>query len=481
MYSKRVVDLSRWLVAALALACIVTFFRVLLRANPTTVALGLLLFILFLATRWGLRYAVATSFAAGACYNYFFLPPFGRFTVSDPQNMVALFVFLITSIVASRLSNRIRQESQDARARQAELEILHRVGRALLQTEELVQLTNSVTAAVAHATGADAVQLYLLEGDRIFRSRGDVTLTLSTDQLREISQNPGILSIAQQVIVPLRSGAKPGGALILDGTELSLPSLEALGGLISIALDRSSAIAELTRAEAAKESERLRSLMLDSITHELRTPLTSIKASVSTLLSSVLRPEVTHDLLTVIDEESDRLNRLVSQAVEMAQLDTHEIRMAFRPQTLRTLIEDALETSRIVLQRHPVEVSLPLNLAHVSADPVWVAKLLGNLLENAAKYSEGGQPIFISARQNGPFVACSVTDRGPGVDPAEQPLIFDKFYRARNQTISGTGMGLAISRAIVEAHGGAISVTSQPGHGSAFTFTLPSASGDAIR
>lgn len=471
----------RWLVAALSLAGIVSLLAGVLHANPATAALCLLLLILFLAARWGLRYAIVTSIAATLCYNYFFLPPLGHFTVSDPENVLALFAFLISAVFASRMSNRIRQESEQARARQAELEVLYRLSRALLQTDELAQLTNSIAAAIALATGAQGVLLYLLQGDRVYRWGADWNVKLSEDDLRELSHNPGIISSASQheTMIPLRTGVRPAGVLIVRGTQLSHQSLDALGSLVSISLDRASAMDDVTRAEAAKESERLRSLMLDSITHELRTPLTSIKGAVSTLLTSSLRPEVTHELLTVIDEESDRLNRLVAQAVEMAQLDTQEVRMSFSAQKLDDMIEAALETHKITLAEHPVTVTLAPKLPKVDADPVWIQKLLGNILENAAKYSEAGSPIFISTEVRGPMVACSVADRGLGIDPMEQSLIFDKFYRARNRAhhTPGTGMGLAICRAIAEAHGGSISVTSQPGHGSVFTFTLPAHNG----
>ena len=471
------IALARGLGAAAALAGIVTFYRTIFHANPTTVALTLLLFVLFLAARWGLRYAVIASFAAGGCYNFYFLPPVGHFTIADPQNVVALVTFLASSIFASRMSNRIRQESREARARQAELEILYRLSRALLQTDELVQLTNSIPSSVALATGAKAALFYLLDGDRVYRSGADWTAQLSNEELKELSHSAGIISSnsAQEAVVPLRVGVKPRGLLILRGVHLSHQSLDALGGLVSISLDRSSAIDEVTRAEAAKQSERLRGLMLDSITHELRTPLTSIKASVSTLLTSELRPEITYDLLTVIDEESDRLNRLVAQAVEMAQLDTQEVRMTFSPQRLASIVEAALESNKTALSAHPVQLTLPKKIQEYQSDQYLKYKKMGHLLENAAKYSPPGAPIFISAELRSAEVCCSVADRGVGIDPMEQSLIFDKFYRARNrsQSTSGTGMGLAICRAIAEAHGGTIQVTSQPGKGSVFTFSLP--------
>lgn len=481
MNSNRVIEIVRWLVAALSLAGIVSLLAGILHANPATAALMLLLLILFMAARWGLRYAIVTSVAATLCYNYYFLPPIGQFTISDPQNVLALFAFLASSVFASRMSNRIRRESEDARSRQAELEVLYRLSRALLQTDELVKLTNSIPSSIALATGAQGVLFYLLAGDRIYRSGSDWTVQLSVEQLRELSHNPGIISSAsqQETMVPLRTGVRPTGVLIIRGAQLSHQSLDAVGGLVSISLDRASAVDEVTRAEAAKESERLRGLMLDSITHELRTPLTSIKGAVSTLLTATVRPDLAHELLTVIDEESDRLNRLVAQAVEMAQLDTQEVRMIFSAQKLKSIIDSVLESYKPSLLDHPVTVTLAPNLPDVDADPVWIQKLLGNMVENAVKYSAPGQPIFISAESSHGMIACSVADRGMGIDPMEQSLIFDKFYRARNRAhhTPGTGMGLAISRAIVEAHGGKISVTSQPGQGSVFTFTLPAHDG----
>ena len=473
----------RWTLCALSLAVIVAFYRLVLHANPTTVALTLLLMILFVGANWGLRYAIATSLVATAAYNFFFLPPVDTFTVSDPQNLLALIVFLTTAVFASRSSDRIREESFEARRRQNELEVLYRLGRALLQTDELVQLTNSIPTSVALATGARAVLFYLLEGDRIYRSGPEWSAQLGTNELKEIAHQPGPTMEAAdaEAIIPLRTGVKPRGVLIVRGVQLSVETLDALGGLVSVSLDRARAVEDVTRAEAGKESERLRGLMLDSITHELRTPLTGIKGAVSSLLDDGTQmPDASrHELLTVIDEESDRLNLLVAQAVEMTQLDTQEVRMTFSPQPVAALVEDTIEASRALLVGHEVSVRLPERLSQVEADPVWVGKLLGNLLENAAKYSPAGEPIFVSAEDRGGMVALSVADRGYGIDTMEQALIFDKFYRARNRSQStwGTGMGLAICRAIAEAHGGSIAVTSQLGKGSVFTVTLRAATG----
>ncbi len=262
---------------------------------------------------------------------------------------------------------------------------------------------------------------------------------------------------------------------------LSRETMEALSGLVSMSIERAGALENSARSEAAKETERLRTALLDSVTHELRTPLTSIKASITALLSQQSLDAMSqHELLTVIDEESDRLNHLIEQAVEMAQLDANKVQLEIKPLAVATLVDAAVAPWRITHPAREIRISLSHTLPSVQADAAWIEKVLGNLLENAAKYSPANQPIFVSADTQGDMLSISVADRGAGIDPLEQGMIFDKFYRGQSyrdptqrNRVGGTGMGLAIARAIVIAHGGTIGVTSQLGHGSVFTFTLP--------
>jgi two-component system sensor histidine kinase KdpD len=461
------------------------------------VALTLLMLVLFLAARFGLRYAVATSIVATVCYNYYFLPPIGTFIINDPQNWLALFAFLAVAVVGSRLAERAREDAEDARIRQRELEVLYGLSRELLQTENVASVLNAIAPAVMHVTRAEAVVLYLLQGDRLYLAGDAAALTLDDIALRQLALTlPGPGTVTDTVTVthfglvearvPLRVGVKPRGLLVIKGAQLSNETLEAIAGLISVSIDRASVLEEVTRGEAAKESERLRSLMIDSITHELRTPLTAIKAAATTLLqpggAKALGAEDRMELLTVIDEESDRLNRLVGEAVEMAQLDAQEVHMTFGPQSVGAIIQRARESCEAALEGRPVKVTVP-ELPPVWADEEFITKVLCNLIENAAKYSAAGTPIYLSAERKGEMIAVSVADRGIGIDLSEQGLIFERFYRAsvQNQQTSGTGMGLAISRAIIDAHNGAMSVTSQVGEGSVFSFTLPIARLAAVR
>jgi len=211
------------------------------------------------------------------------------------------------------------------------------------------------------------------------------------------------------------------------------------------------------------------------VTHEFRTPLTSIKASITSLMSTPgLSPDDRQELMTVINEESDRLNRLIGEAAEVAQLESHEFQLDLQDCRVIDLVQAAVADVKQVLGKHPVEIRVPKDIT-VRLDADRIKEALVQLLENAAKYSPPESPIRITAEVKDSSLEVSIADQGVGIDDMEQGLIFDKFYRGKNQRyrVQGTGMGLAIVRAIVEAHGGKIGVTSQLGCGSVFHIVLP--------
>ena len=234
-------------------------------------------------------------------------------------------------------------------------------------------------------------------------------------------------------------------------------------------------LTQFQRGEGAQKRGQLRAALVDSVTHELRTPLASIKASVTALLADPqLARSQRNELLTIIDEEADRLNRLVVEAVETAQLDEGVI-LDLKPHAVAEIIGAANKDCRTLFRGRSLSVQLRPGLPAVRADLNGAKKALVQLLENATKYSPPDSPITITAELNANFVVISVVDRGDGIEDSEQGLIFERFYRGQHHrnAVQGTGMGLPIASAIIKAHGGSLSVTCKRGHGSTFSFTLP--------
>ncbi len=460
------------------MALITFFYFKLIHVNHATVGFTFLLAVLVVAAWWGLRAAIATAVLATLTYNFFFLPPVLKLTIADPQNWVALIVFLITASIASQLAERARREARQADARRREVERLYQFSQRLLISENVFGLLNAVPQYLVEAFGVSGAAVFLDNKGKVYYSDASIQMVIPADQLRMISGlgEPSIDRKQRRCFCPRPVGVRTVGSVGLDGCDLSLETLVAIGSLVAIALERAGAVEELTKAEAARESERLRTLLLDSVTHEFRTPLTAIKASAEALLGGKgLEESQRTELLTVINEESDHLNRLVGEAAEVAQLDSHQIELHMEPHQMREAIDHALEQSRPALQHHTVDVFIPENVPPVRMDVGRIAQALSQLLENAGKYSPPETTIHISVEQKGGQLITSVADHGAGIDDMEQSMIFEKFYRGQNQRVSvqGTGMGLAIAKAILQLHGGTIGVTSQLDHGSVFSISLP--------
>jgi two-component system sensor histidine kinase KdpD len=464
-------------VASILLILITFGYSRLLHVNQTTVALSFLLAILAVSAVWGMVVASFMSVCAMLLFNYYFLPPIGTFTIADPQNWVALAAFLITSIVASQLSARIRREADAAHARRREVERLYSFSQKLLGEGNVIQLMNAIPNHIVECFEAGAAELFVPQKDKFYRS-GYGAAQIDEELMKAAYVRDETSSDTAQPLhfVPVRLGVKPIGSIGISGAVLSRQTLDAIGSLVAIAMERARAVEQLSETEAERQGERLKSALLDSIAHDFRTPLTSIKAAVTDLLSADGRsaPQK-RELLTIVNEECDRLNHLVEEAAEMAKLESGEFEMHIQKVDISSLIEAALGHLRKALGDRKVAVNVEEGLPPVRADLELAKDILVQLVDNANLYSNKDLPITVSAEGNGGFVSISVADRGPGIDPFEQGLIFDKFYRGKDQRyqVRGTGMGLPIAKAIVTAHGGSISVTSQLNSGSVFTFTLP--------
>src|SRR5216683_3795710 len=276
------------LVCAVAIiAGITIFYRHVLAANQTTVALSFLLAILAVSAVWGMAVSASMSVTAVLAFNYYFLPPTGTFTIADPQNWIALFAFLTVSVIASHLSSRARQRAEDASARRREIERLYRFSQQLLETGNVIELLNRIPTQIVDVFEMGAAALFLANKQKVYRSGLEIP-QLEVERLKAVvaREEPEIDAPSSLCLVPVRLGVRAIGSLGISGAVLSRQTLEALGTLVAIAIERARAIEQLGQTEAAREGERLRTALLDSVTHDLRTPLTSIKASVTSLLSN---------------------------------------------------------------------------------------------------------------------------------------------------------------------------------------------------
>jgi two-component system sensor histidine kinase KdpD len=470
----------RFAASAILVSVIVFVYFRWLHVNPATVGFTFLLVILFISAAWGLRYAIVAALLATIAYNYFFLPPLFKFTIADPENWVALIAFLVTAVAGSQLSERARRSTIYADQRRREVERLYSFSQELWLSENVFELLNVIPKHIVDSFEARAVALFLDGKQETYFFDDRSRILFPVDQLKAISDRGEPVLDRQNRIcyMPLRMGVRTVGALAIAGCDFSRESLEAIGSLVAISIERANTVERLAKSEATRESDRMRSVLLDSVTHEFRTPLTAIKASAETLLSEMeLDKPQRKDLLTVINQESDRLNRLIGEAAEVTQLDSHEIQFHLETHQIREAIDAAIKNSHSALSGHPVEVGIPPNLPPVQMDVERITQVITQLLDNAGKYSSPESPIHITAEFRDSAVVTSIANRGPGIDDLEQDMIFEKFYRGRNQRmlIQGTGMGLPIAKAIVELHGGKIGVTSQIGRGSVFYFSLPTA------
>ena len=450
----------------------------LLDVNSATAAFTFLLLILILATRVGLRESLVASVAAVLAYNFFFLPPIGALTIADPQNWVALFTFLATAIIGSHLSSRARQKAEEAGSRQQELQRMYDFSRALMLGDTDRSLPKHATQQISELFELEDVRFYSCETDSVYNTT-EAESSLTDSLLREAARSAKTWTHADgsALVVPIQLGGHRFGSLGIAGAaRFSEVALQAVAQLIAIAMERARDQETANRLEATRQNEQLKSTLLDALAHEFKTPLTSVKVATTTLLS---RPhnETEREFLTIIDEETDRMTSLVSDAIELARIGSGPVTLHKESFTAGEIIHSALSQFRLLLEGRTLRVKIDGNLPPLCVDRKLTELALRQILNNALKYSPAGSPIQVSAELHakGRSVLIQAANEGPGIPKTEQPFLFEKFYRGnqvRTRT-AGTGMGLNISRAIIQAHGGHIWVQSETGQGAQFCFTLP--------
>lgn len=471
-------------VAPCGVAFVTIFYKAIITdVNTTTVALSFLLAILAVASMYGLGPAIVGSVIAMLCFNFYFLPPVGTLTIQDPQNWVALIAFLITAVIASQLSSAARARADDAEKRRAEVWKLYQLSRTIIATPDFETAVSSIARQVVEVFELTYCAVFLPAGDKWDRVAiaGDYSISLAQAEVEEAFHSGEVKRATAKpslTYAPLKMGVKSIGVLVSSSHDVERGTVEAIAGLVALALERARFLKEVSHTEALRQSDELKSALLASVSHDLRTPLTAIRTAIDSLLEESISWDASalREFHLIISEEVHRLTRLVQNLLEMARIEAGELKISKRWESVAEIFNNVLLRCATSLRNHSIRVEPEESQLMVRTDSRLIAEALVNLVENAAKYSPAGTEIIISGRVEAGGLIISVKDQGMGVAPDEISHVFDKFYRGVHLTgrqTNGTGMGLAIAKGIIDVHGGRIWVDSQFGHGATFAFAIP--------
>lgn len=494
---------------AVTLALTIAIFGVPLREylDSIDVVLVLLVVVALIALWFESGPSIAASIAAFLAFNFLYTQPYYTLSVERTADVLSLFVFLGLAVLISQLLVRVRRRTREALQRGRQTETLYRLSVALIRDSDLESTLQAIVERVFEVFDLTACVILLQDGERLdatartgqqldvedrnlqrvarwaIEERVPVGIGTRRVRVRYSGQLPQRNALPFEVLlVPILTAEQPLGVLVVarergqqpfDDEESRL--LATFANQAAVAIERSMLEDQRARAEQLSREDELKTALLSAVSHDLRTPLASIKAAVTTLLQPnvAISDADRRELLEAIDEESDRLNRLVANLLDLSRIESGALKAVREWYPLEQLVLEAVERSELMLGERDVRLEMPPELV-IDVDYLMIAEVLANLLENAAKYSPSGAPIAITARRINGMAEVRVIDAGEGVPRGEEQRIFDKFYRveARNRPI-GSGMGLAISKGFVEAHGGRIWVERNADVGSAFIFTVP--------
>jgi len=531
LWRRYLIDSMLAILGSLLITTII--FALHLYPSIPNISLTYILLVLALGSTRGLFAAVVSSLVAFLSFDFFLVPPFYTFTIARPEEWIALLVFLATAIITGQLTSALHLRAEQASRQARETRILYELVRATNNEEELESQLSVVVHSVVNVFSSwgvrdCAILLPDANGKLTIRASAintgeqltpDEEATASwvmkqaqTVELHDVSlapqQSAGFAprAIVRSTVslhpvrrfmrmIPLKTGAKVIGVLRLQleddprhfthekslGVDLDRTKPEtaffwtfldqATSGIERARLRRESLQIELLR-----RTDALRAALLSSVSHDLRTPLSSIKAAASSLLQEDVQwdEEARRSFALAIEQEADRLNRLVGNLLDMSRIEGGALKPEKEWYPVDELIHDVLGHMQPILQGRTVVTELPTDLPPVELDYLQMDQVLTNLIENAVRYTPTESPIEITAHLEGEQVVISVADRGPGIPPVDLERIFDKFYRVLGtQHTTGSGLGLAVSKGLVEAHGGRIWAENREGGGAVFRFTLP--------
>lgn len=434
--------------------------------------------------------AGVVSVAAGfVVYDWTFIPPYGRLSVANGQSWVALVVYAVVMLLVARLVDRLDRALAASKAREDNAHKLLALSEELLAERGVADLGRVIVDAVRVALGVPTVVLLLAHdgGLQPVAAAGEPLGDAELDALRPASRRPVALTTTgsggELRTLALATPTRPVGLLVLRGVPAEPAVTEVLPVLanhLALALERSQLREQAMRAEVLEQVDGLRRALLGAVSHDLRTPLATIKVASSTLVGAgrLLGEDDADELHRLVDTETDRLTGLVTGLLDMSRIRAGVLGVKPEPTTVADLVREAVAARAASMGERALQVHIADHLPTVLADPLLVGQVFANLLENADRHAPAGTAVLVTAYRSGGAVAVAVTDRGPGVPAGERTAVFDSFVRF--DTGGRSGLGLAIAKTFVEAHGQRIWVEDAPGGGARFVFTLAAAGEPAV-
>jgi two-component system sensor histidine kinase KdpD len=448
-------DLGLGIAAAVGSVAVATAAVYALKGLAPVVSLSVVYLpaVLLVSAYWGLPLGIATSVLSAAAFNFFHVPPVGRFTISDSRNWVALGAFLTVAVAVSTIADLARSRALEADRRRAEADLAAALARELLAGSQTAEALAATARRVAEALGLSSasIELGVAAGDERRRALA-------------LSGADGVQIATLLVPRDLSGDAEQ---------RLEAHVVPALGALVAIALRRDALQAEAVETAALRRSDDVKTAVLQAVSHDLRTPVTAIVAAGHALGSDSLAPGERTELSAAVVQEGEQLAALVDKLLDLSRLQAGRA----EPRRDWVSLEDVVLAARdgLLDGGGDVRISLDPDVPPVRADAAHLERAFANLIENALRYS-GGQPVSVHVNRSGSRAVVRVVDQGPGIGPAERARIFEPFYRGPKSTgdqWGGSGLGLAIAKGFVEANGGTISVDSLPGQGSSFVVSMP--------
>jgi two-component system sensor histidine kinase KdpD len=477
-----------------ALACVaVTLLSIPLAArfDRSNIVAIFILTVVLVAVRFG-RGAAALAAVLSVCsFDFFFVPPRFSFAVSDVQYILTFFIMLAVGLITGQLTAGLRFQARVAGHREERAGSLYEIARDLSGAVQIEQVVKISDESIERTFRASAALLLPDAAGRLIMtsSRADTALTVDIgiaqwafDKGQPAGFGTDTLPGSEVLYIPLRAPTRARGVLAVKARNrrlLRIPEqrqlLDTFAALIAIALERVHYVEVAQDAVVRMESERLRNSLLAALSHDLRTPLTVLVGLAESL--ALTKPPLSPAQLEsaeAIQDEARRMSTLVSNLLDMARIESGEVKLNLQWQPLEEVVGSALNAAHGMLKQHLVEVHIPRDLPLVRFDALLIERVLVNLLENASKYTPAGSTVELSAEVVADRLSVSVSDNGPGLTVGREEAVFQKFTRGERESATpGVGLGLAICRAIVESHQGKIVATHRPGGGARFTFTLP--------